>query len=99
MPSCLLDLKVFSAFDSLLSAGKEKLRELGVTTVFDLRSDTEIEKYNTPCPTIEGVEVIRVPVVKLEDYSPEMMAKCVNGGCSGCPASPNPNASDDSQTI
>lgn len=43
--------------------------------MFDLRSDTEIEKYETPCPTIEGVEIVRVPVFKLEDYSPEMMAK------------------------
>ena len=25
--------------------------------VYDLRSDTEIEKYKTPCPIIEGVEV------------------------------------------
>lgn len=54
------------------------LRDFGVDTVYDLRSDTEIEKYNTPCPIIEGVEVIRTPVFKLEDYSPEMMAKCVS---------------------
>ena len=92
-------MKVFSAFDSLVSSGKGKLRELGVTTVFDLRSDTEIEKYNTPCPTIERVEVIRVPVFKLEDYSPEMMAKCVDDGYPGCPASPIPNASNYYQTI
>lgn len=54
------------------------LRDFGVDTIYDLRSDTEIEKYNTPCPVIEGVEVIRTPVFKLEDYSPEMMAKCVS---------------------
>lgn len=60
---------------AITDEGKEKLRELGITTVFDLRSDTEIEKYETPCPTIEGVEIVRVPVFKLEDYSPEMMAK------------------------
>lgn len=60
-----------------LSTGKQKLRDLGVTTVYDLRSDTEIKKYDTPCPTIEGIDVVRVPVFKLEDYSPEMMAKCV----------------------
>lgn len=57
--------------------GKQKLRELGISAVYDLRSDTEIEKYHTPQPTIEGIDVIRVPVFKLEDYSPEMMAKCV----------------------
>ena len=67
-------------------AGKERLRELGITTVFDLRSDTEIEKYKTPCPSIEGVDIVRSPVFKLEDYSPEMMAKCVSIGCLGCSA-------------
>ncbi|KDQ64425.1 hypothetical protein JAAARDRAFT_28056 [Jaapia argillacea MUCL 33604] len=55
--------------------GKEQLRALGITTVFDLRSDTEMEKYNSPIPNIEGVEVVRVPVFQKEDYSPEMMAK------------------------
>ncbi|GJE84293.1 tyrosine-protein phosphatase [Phanerochaete sordida] len=60
---------------AITEEGKAKLRELGVTTIFDLRSDTEIAKYETPCPTIEGVDVVRVPVFKLEDYSPEMMAK------------------------
>lgn len=50
---------------------------LGIKTVFDLRSDTEIEKYNSPIPTIDGIQVIHAPVFKREDYSPEMMAKCV----------------------
>ncbi|KAK7060362.1 hypothetical protein VNI00_001127 [Paramarasmius palmivorus] len=60
---------------SITDKGKEQLRDLGVTTVFDLRSDTEIEKYNSPLPSIEGVEVLRTPVFKQEDHSPEMMAK------------------------
>ncbi|PPQ78212.1 hypothetical protein CVT25_015531 [Psilocybe cyanescens] len=55
--------------------GKAKLKELGVTKVFDLRSDTEIRKYNTPLPQIDGVEVIHIPVFQTADYSPEMMAK------------------------
>ncbi|KAJ7129334.1 protein-tyrosine phosphatase-like protein [Mycena epipterygia] len=55
--------------------GKVQLKELGVSQVFDLRSDTEIEKYNTPLPDIEGVNISHVPVFKKEDYSPEMMAK------------------------
>ncbi|KAF8204637.1 protein-tyrosine phosphatase-like protein [Pholiota molesta] len=55
--------------------GKNKLRDLGITKVFDMRSDTEIRKYNTPLPEIEGVEVVHIPVFKTEDYSPEMMAK------------------------
>lgn len=41
------------------------------------RSDTEIAKYNTPGPEIDGVQISHVPVFKKEDYSPEMMAKCV----------------------
>jgi hypothetical protein len=50
-------------------------KELNITKVFDLRSDTEIRKYNTPRPEIDGVEIIHVPVFKTADYSPEMMAK------------------------
>ncbi|KAH8118680.1 protein-tyrosine phosphatase-like protein [Phellopilus nigrolimitatus] len=55
--------------------GMTQLRELGVTKVFDLRSHTEIVKYNTPVPQIDGVEVVRVPVFEEEDYSPEVMAR------------------------
>ncbi|THH11937.1 hypothetical protein EW145_g314 [Phellinidium pouzarii] len=55
--------------------GKTQLKELGITKVFDLRSDTEMEKYNTPVPQIEGVEIVRVPVFEKEDYSPEVMAR------------------------
>ena len=51
------------------------MKDLGVKTVYDLRSDTEIERYETPCPEIEGVEIVRIPVFKVEDYSPQMMAK------------------------
>ncbi|KAJ8507374.1 hypothetical protein ONZ45_g10244 [Pleurotus djamor] len=55
--------------------GKDVVKTLGIARVFDLRSDTEIEKYNTPVPQIEGVEVLRAPVFQKEDYSPEMMAR------------------------
>ncbi|KAL5530050.1 hypothetical protein ACEPAF_6307 [Sanghuangporus sanghuang] len=55
--------------------GKVQMRELGITRVFDLRSDTEMEKYDTPVPQIEGVEVVRAPVFQIEDYSPEVMAR------------------------
>ncbi|PPQ70449.1 hypothetical protein CVT26_013943 [Gymnopilus dilepis] len=54
---------------------KPSLQRLGVTKVFDLRSDTEIRKYNTPLPQIDGVEIIHIPVFQTADYSPEMMAK------------------------
>lgn len=65
----------------LLVPGKSELRALGITTVFDLRSDTEIEKYNSPLPTIEGVEIIRTPVFQTGEYSPEKMAQCVREIC------------------
>ncbi|KAJ6538477.1 protein-tyrosine phosphatase-like protein [Mycena vulgaris] len=55
--------------------GKVQLKELGISQVFDLRSDTEIAKYDTPSPDIEGVNFSHVPVFQTEDYSPEMMAK------------------------
>jgi hypothetical protein len=61
----------------LCCPGKDQLRALGITKVYDLRSVTEIEKYNSPLPTIDEVDVLRTPVFEKEDYSPEMMAKCV----------------------
>lgn len=36
-----------------------------------------MQKYNTPIPHIEDVEVVHVPVFQTEDYSPEVMAKYV----------------------
>ncbi|KAJ7587133.1 tyrosine phosphatase family-domain-containing protein [Mycena floridula] len=53
--------------------GKEELKHLGISKVFDLRSDFEVEK--APVPSIDGVEIVRAPVVKAEDYSPEALAK------------------------
>lgn len=54
-----------------------QMRDLGIRTIIDLRSDTELERFNTPVPVIRDVEIRRVPVFRKEDYSPEMMAKCV----------------------
>ncbi|KAJ7498592.1 protein-tyrosine phosphatase-like protein [Mycena latifolia] len=65
-------LPIFSSQDR---SGKVQLKQLGISQVFDLRSDTEIAKYNTPLPDIEGVSISHVPVFQTEDYSPEMMAK------------------------
>lgn len=56
--------------------GKSQLKSLGITHIFDLRSDPEMAKWQTPIPQIDGVEMIHVPVFKNEDYSPEMMARC-----------------------
>ena len=61
-----------------LDTGKHRMHDLGITTVYDLRSDTEILKYNTPTPCIDGVEIIHVPVFEKKDYSPEMMARYVS---------------------
>ncbi len=66
----------------------QQLKNLGITTVYDLRSDTEMQKYDSPIPTIDGVEVRHIPVFKKEDYSPEAMAKCVQISL----APPYPNA-------
>ncbi|KAJ4479210.1 protein-tyrosine phosphatase-like protein [Lentinula aciculospora] len=59
----------------ITNEGKEQVRRLGIKKVFDLRSDTEIKKYNSPLPIIEGVDLLHIPVFQTEDYSPEMMAK------------------------
>lgn len=56
-------------------AGKEQLRALGIATIFDLRSDAEIAKYDAATPQIAGVTVLRAPVFSKEDYSPERMAQ------------------------
>ncbi|KAF8550375.1 hypothetical protein OG21DRAFT_1514081 [Imleria badia] len=55
--------------------GIQQMRALGITTVFDLRSDPEMQKYCTPIPTIEGVQILRTPVFTNEDYSPESIAR------------------------
>ncbi|KAI0748779.1 protein-tyrosine phosphatase-like protein [Daedaleopsis nitida] len=45
------------------SRGVEQLRALGVSKVFDLRADFEITEYKTATPVIEGVEVVRAPII------------------------------------
>ncbi|KAG9317825.1 protein-tyrosine phosphatase-like protein [Chiua virens] len=60
---------------NITEQGVQQMRALGITTAFDLRSDPEIQKYCAPIPTIEGVQIIRTPVFRNEDYSPESMAK------------------------
>jgi Tyrosine phosphatase family len=53
------------------------MRQLGITTVFDLRSDTEMLKYDTPIPSLPGINIVRTPVFHKEDYSPEEMARYI----------------------
>ena len=73
--SCLFsyELSVFEVDATTL--GRRQLKDLGISAVYDLRSDTEMHKYDSPIPEINGVEVHHVPVFKTEDYSPEAMAK------------------------
>ena len=67
--------------------GKSQLKSLGITHIFDLRSDPEMAKWQSSIPEIDGVEVIHTPVFKNEDYSPEMMAKCVPSVSTASPHS------------
>ncbi|KAL4247084.1 Protein-tyrosine phosphatase-like protein [Abortiporus biennis] len=60
---------------SITDEGKQKLKDLGIGKVFDLRSDTEIAKWKSQIPDLGDIDVVRTPVFKVEDYSPEMMAK------------------------
>jgi Tyrosine phosphatase family len=56
--------------------GQEQLRALGITTLYDLRSEPEIEKNLaiTPNIDIKGVERKFTPVFANTDYSPEKVA-------------------------
>ncbi|KAI9719558.1 MAG: hypothetical protein M1812_003329 [Candelaria pacifica] len=57
-------------------AGAQKLRDLGITTIFDLRSGPEIKKLEEKMPLVEIDRVQRVwaPVPQDKDYSPEQIA-------------------------
>jgi len=48
--------------------GREQLRALRITKIFDMRSDSEIASYKTEAPVIEGIEFVRVPVSQTEAY-------------------------------
>ncbi len=54
-------------------AGVQSLKNLKITTIFDLRSLPEIKrmKAHTPITEIDGIERVFVPVFKDTDYSPE----------------------------
>jgi len=60
----------------ITALGKAQLESLGIKKVFDLRSDIELEKFGTPVPELTThTEILRVPVFKKEDYSPEMISR------------------------
>ncbi|KAI9696367.1 MAG: hypothetical protein M1836_005645 [Candelina mexicana] len=60
----------------ITSTGAQKLRDLGITTMFDLRSGPEIKKLEAKMPVveIEGIPRVWVPVPQDKDYSPEQIA-------------------------
>lgn len=46
-------------------AGKSALRSLGITKIFDLRSATEVAKFNSVSPfAIDGIEIVHTPAMK-----------------------------------
>ena len=79
MPECLV----------IIDPNKEKnaikeARSLGITTVFDMRSDAEIGQYASTTPPVPGVRVVRCPVTSREGYDPASLAKrCVRGAFRG----------------
>ena len=60
----------------ITSSGENKLRDLGVTVFYDLRSVPEIQrlKTQTQIKEIPGIERVFIPVFSEEDYSPERIA-------------------------
>ncbi|KAH9884125.1 protein-tyrosine phosphatase-like protein [Cubamyces lactineus] len=48
----------------ITDTGIQQLRSLGIQRVFDLRVDSEIAKYGTASKLIDGVELVRVPIIQ-----------------------------------
>ena len=62
----------------LTEKGKATIKQLGITTIFDLRSEVEIHKYKSSTPEIEGVRFVHVPVSDSGEYDPmALAARCV----------------------
>lgn len=57
----------------ITDAGQDLIRRLGITTIFDLRSEPEIEKYGFI--DIAGTHRLHVPIFSKEDYSPDALAE------------------------
>ncbi|KAG6916110.1 hypothetical protein DXG01_008384 [Tephrocybe rancida] len=52
--------------------GQSALRELGITTVFDLRSDGEIKRYESTTPDIPGIQVVRAPALTDDAWNADL---------------------------
>ena len=58
---------------SITDLGKEQLRALGIKTIFDLRSDFEMKKFDIQGTEIEGVRTVRVPIL-VRGFDPDNVA-------------------------
>ncbi|EJD02451.1 uncharacterized protein FOMMEDRAFT_87510 [Fomitiporia mediterranea MF3/22] len=58
----------------LTDKGKATLKKLGITTIFDLRSGSEIRKYQSTTPDVDGIRFVRVPVSENDEYDPMALA-------------------------
>ena len=70
---CHLRLFRGGALDGITEEGKARIAELGIKKVFDFRA--EVELVGKPELVIPGVTVVRNPILKDMDYSPEGVAK------------------------
>jgi len=70
-------------------SGFETVKELGITHIYDVRSETEIEKSEKAGKggviEFEGVKRVFAPVFRKEDYSPENLAVRFSHYQSGTP--------------
>ena len=83
--TCVKPLYLFRSGEPsrITPTGIEQLRALGIKKVFDLRADSEIQKYKTATPAIEGVEFVRAPILE-EALDPVGMAARYVSGARVC---------------
>ncbi|KAG8906505.1 hypothetical protein FRB99_006725 [Tulasnella sp. 403] len=65
--------------------GKDQLRNLGITRIFDLRSPKEIQRFKVSVASIEGIEVVTIPALPIErdlDLNP-FWKRFASGGDDG----------------
>lgn len=58
----------------LTDSGARSITKLGIRTVFDLRSEEEVDKDGVPPLATTGATRVHAPVFPHEDYSPEQLA-------------------------
>ncbi|KAI0640961.1 protein-tyrosine phosphatase-like protein [Trametes meyenii] len=58
--------------------GAEQLKALGIQKVFDLRVDEEIMKYRSAGKVIDGIEIVRAPIIQ-DGWGPHQIAAKLKG--------------------